>query len=111
MRSALGLLAVAAVACAYAWPLQGTGDNQNSHYALVKALSRGVPYIDDTLRETGDLQSHDVVRADGHLYAVKAPGLALAAVPAYEVVRATGMRTTGDPMRALWVLNVLTSVI
>jgi hypothetical protein len=99
------------VACAYAWPLQGTGDNQNAHYALVKALAQGKPYIDDTLRETGDLQSHDVARFEGHLYAVKAPGLAIAALPAYGLVRVSGMRTTGDPMRALWVLNVLTSVL
>jgi hypothetical protein len=111
MRRAFGFLAVAAVACAYAWPLQGTGDNQNSHYALVKALARGQPYIDDTLRETGDLQSHDVATFEGHTYAVKAPGLAIAALPAYELVRVSGMRTTGDPMRALWVLNVLTSVL
>lgn len=111
MRRALGFLAVAAVACAYAWPLQGTGDNQNAHYALVKALSRGVPYIDDALIETGDLQSHDVTRAQGHLFTVKAPGLAMAAQPAYALVRATGMRTTGDPMRVLWVLGVLTSAL
>jgi hypothetical protein len=111
MRRALGLLAVAAVACAYAWPLQVTGDNQNAHYAFVKALARGVPYIDETLGETGDLQSHDVARFKGHLYAVKAPGLAFTALPAYGVVRAVGMRTTGDPTRALWVLTLFTSVL
>ena len=112
MRRTLGLLAIAAAGAAMAWPLQVTGDNQNAHYALVKALARGVPYIDETLGETGDLQSHDVARADdGHQYAVKAPGLAMAATPAYLVIDAAGMRTTGDPSRALWVLNLFTSVV
>jgi hypothetical protein len=106
-----GLLALACVAFAYAWPMQVTGDNQNAHYALVKALARGVPYIDETLRETGDLQSHDVIEVGGHVYTVKAPGLAIAAQPAYALARLAGMRTTGDPMRVLWVLTVLTSAI
>ena len=52
---------------------------QNSHYALVKALARGMPNIDETLGETGDLKSHDVATHDGHLYTVKSPGLAMAA--------------------------------
>jgi hypothetical protein len=111
MRRTLGLLALVVVALAYAWPVQVTGDNQNAHYALVKALARGVPYIDETLRETGDLQSHDVVRAEGHLFTVKAPGLAIAAQPAYAIVRLAGVRTTGDPMRALWVLTAFTSAL
>jgi hypothetical protein len=102
---------VGAVVAAAAWPMQGTGDNQNAHYALVKALARGVPYVDDTLGETGDLQSHDVARVDGHVYAVRAPGLAMASTPTYLGVEAVGMRTTGDPMRVLWVLNLFTSVI
>lgn len=111
MRRFCGLLALAAVAVTFVWPMQVTGDNQNSHYALVKALSQGVPYIDATLPETGDLQSHDVARHEGRLYAVKAPGLAIAAQPAYALVHATGMRTTGDPMRALWVLHAFTSAL
>ena len=28
--------------------MQVTGDNQNAHYALVKALSQGMPNIDET---------------------------------------------------------------
>ena len=111
MRRTLGLLAVGAVVAAAAWPMQVTGDNQNAHYALVKALARGVPYVDDTLAETGDLQSHDVARHDGHLYAVKSPGLAMAATPTYFAVDAAGMRTQGDPSRALWFLNLFTSVL
>jgi hypothetical protein len=111
MRRTLGVAALAAVALAYAWPIQVTGDNQNAHYALTKALTRGVPYVDDTIGETGDLQSHDVASHEGHRFTVKAPGLAMAAVPAYAAVEAAGMRTTGDPMRVLWVLNLTTSVV
>ena len=110
MRRALGLLAIAAVVAAGAWPMQVTGDNQNSHYALVKALARGMPNIDATLGETGDLKSHDVATHDGRLYAVKSPGLAMAATPTYVVVEAVGARTTGDPTRVLWFLNLFTSV-
>ena len=111
MRRALGLLAIAAVVAAAAWPMQVTGDNQNSHYALVKALARGMPNIDSTLGETGDLKSHDVATHDGRLYAVKSPGLAMAATPTYVAVEAVGARTTGDPTRVLWFLNLFTSVV
>lgn len=111
MRRALGVLAIAAVAAAAAWPMQVTGDNQNSHYALVKALARGMPNIDETLGETGDLKSHDVATHDGRLYTVKSPGLAMAATPTYLVVEAAGARTTGDPSRVLWFLNLFTSVV
>jgi hypothetical protein len=111
VRRTLGLLAIAAVAAASAWPMQVTGDNQNAHYALVKALSQGMPNIDETLGETGDLQSHDVIVHDGRLYAVKSPGLAMAATPAYLVVESAGARTTGDPSRVLWFLNLSTSVL
>jgi hypothetical protein len=76
----------------------------------VKALARGTPTIDETLGETGDLKSHDVATHDGHLYTVKAPGLAMAATPTYLVVEAAGTRTTGDPSRVLWFLNLFTSV-
>ena len=111
MRRQLGLLALGAVAVAYAWPMQVTGHNQNAHYALVKALERGVPYIDETLGETGELQSQDVARHEGHLYTVKAPGLGMAATPTYAAVERSGARTTGDPTRVLWMLNLFTSVV
>lgn len=111
MARPVGLLALVAVAFAYAWPMQVTGHNQNAHYALVKALAAGVPYIDETLRETGDLQSLDITRVGGHVYTVKAPGLAMAAQPAYALARSAGMRTTGDPMRVLWVLSLLTAAL
>ena len=63
----------------------------------MKALARGTPTIDETLGETGDLKSHDVATHDGHLYTVKAPGLAMAATPTYLVVEAAGARTDRRP--------------
>jgi hypothetical protein len=101
------LLAALALAAAYAWPMQVTGYSQNAHYALTKALASGVPYIDRTIGEVGDLATGDAARHDGHLYAVKAPGLALAGLPALVVAEAVGMRLTGDPTRGLWVVHLL----
>ena len=111
MRRSLGIAAIVLVACALAWPMQVNGDNQNAHYALTKAIARGVPYIDDTLVETGDLQSHDTAQRGEHLYTVKSPGLAMAAAPTYLVVEGVGARTTGDPTRVVWFLNLFTSVL
>jgi hypothetical protein len=110
-RRGAGLAAFGALAFVLAYPMQVNGFNQTAHYALVKALNDGVPYIDDTIGEVGDLASGDVARFEGHLYTVKAPGLAFAAQPAYAFVEAVGMRTTGDPTRAIWVLNVATSAL
>jgi hypothetical protein len=111
LRRWAGPLALVAVGCAFAWPMQVNGFNQTAHYALVKALADGVPYIDDTIGEVGDLGSGDTARFEGHLYTVKAPGLAMAAQPAYAAMEAVGMRTTGDPTRGIGVLNLGTSVL
>jgi hypothetical protein len=105
------MLVVLALAVAFAWPMQVQGFNQNAHYALVKALSNGQPYIDGVIGEVGDLSTGDTATFEGHLYAVKAPGLAFASLPAYLGVEALGMRTTGDPMRALWVLHLAGTVL
>jgi hypothetical protein len=104
-------LVVLALAVAYAWPLQITGYNQNAHYALTKALAEGTPYIDGVIGEVGDLSTGDAARFEGHLYAVKAPGLAAAVLPAYLAIDAVGMRTTGDPGHAMWVLHLAGSAL
>jgi hypothetical protein len=104
-------LVLLALTVAYAWPVQITGYNQNAHYALTKALAEGTPYIDGVIGEVGDLSTGDAARFDGHLYAVKAPGFAAAILPAYVAVEAVGMRTSGDPARAMWVLHLLGSVL
>jgi hypothetical protein len=111
MQLRLKVVAIVALAVAYAWPMQVTGWNQNSHWALVRALADGVPYIDETLGEIGDLGSGDIAHHEGHTYTVKPPGLALETVPWYLVVRSTGMRTAGEPTRPVWAINLWGSVL
>jgi hypothetical protein len=65
-----------AFALGCAWLGQGPGYNQNSHYALVRALADGTAVIDLYVDETGDW-----VLENGHYYSVKAPGLATASLP------------------------------
>jgi hypothetical protein len=101
------LIALAALAAVFAWPMQVTGYNQNAHYALVRALAvHGTPSIDESRGEIGELSTGDAARFDGHWYAAKAPGLAFLSLPAFEVVEAIGMRTTGEPTRVLWWLHL-----
>jgi hypothetical protein len=100
------LLAALALAVAFAWPMQVNGWNQNAHYALVRALADGKPWIDRTRHEIGDLGTGDVAQYKGHTYAAKAPGLAFVSLPAFAVVDAVGMRTTGDPTRVIWALHL-----
>lgn len=110
-RRRVGLLALLLVVSALAWPMQGTAWNQGSHYALVKALSRGTPYVDRTRFEVGEVGTGDVRAFEGHVYSNKAPGLAFLAVPAYVVLEAAGMRTTGDPTRMEWALGLWAIVL
>jgi hypothetical protein len=100
------LAAGLALALSYAWPMQGGGNAQNSQYALIKALASGTPTIDRTRYETGDIATNDIVHFRGHVYSNKAPGLAFVALPAYIVLRAAGVSTTGDPTRMLWALGL-----
>jgi hypothetical protein len=105
------LAAVVALALAYAWPMQGAGNAQNSQYALVRALADGTPRIDRTRYETGDIVSADVTFYRGHVYSNKAPGLAFVSLPAFEAVRAAGLWPGGDPSRTLWVLGLFAVVV
>ena len=110
-RRSLWIVALAAMVSAAAWPMQVNGWNQNAHYALVRALAQGTPFIDRTRHEIGDLGTGDVSAYGGHVYANKAPGLAFATMPAFLVVEAIGMRTTGDPTRVIWALHLWSVVI
>jgi hypothetical protein len=110
-RLRLQVVAVVAVAFAYAWPMQVNGWNQNSHWALVRAFADGVPYIDKTIGEIGELSTGDIAHHGSHTYTVKPPGLALETVPWYLAVRETGMRTTGDPTKPVWAINLWGSVL
>ena len=105
-RLGAAAVAVAALAFAFAYPMQVNGYNQNAHYAFVRALADGKPYVDKALGEIGEVSTRDVSEFEGHVYATKAPGLALVSLPAFAVVEATGMRTTGDPTRVIWALHL-----
>jgi hypothetical protein len=101
------LLVVAYVALfgAMAWPAQDDGWTQNAHYALVRSLADGTPQIDRYHEETGDASYWQ-----GHYYSVKAPGVALAALPAYVGLRAIGVWPESH-RTALWLLTLISSVI
>lgn len=105
-RVLLTLITFLALAFASAYLMQVNGWNQNAHYALIRALADGTPRIDVSRHEIGDLGTGDVSIFDGHVYSNKAPGLAFVSMPAYGVVVATGMRTTGDPTRVIWALHL-----
>jgi hypothetical protein len=79
VATALGLCLCAA----YPYFYQGGGWNQNSRYALVRAIiEQGTLRIDETVRFEGRLVTGDLAEHEDHLYSDKAPGLALATVPA-----------------------------
>jgi hypothetical protein len=105
------VLALTAVLFVYAFPMQGHGSPQTSHYALVKSLARGTPVIDETRFETGDVPTADYAYDRGHYYSNKAPGLAFVVLPTYLVLEHAGMRTQGDPTNVLWVLGLIGVVL
>jgi hypothetical protein len=111
LRRAASLLAVGAVAFAAAYPMQVNGFNQNAHYALVRALADGTTTVDKTRHQIGDLSTNDVQLYKGHYYSNKAPGLPFLTLPAFEVVKATGYRTSGDPTKPIWPLHVWSIVL
>ncbi|MGE3512962.1 MAG: hypothetical protein AB7N65_29215, partial [Vicinamibacterales bacterium] len=77
----------------YAYFYQGGGWNQNSRFALVRAITSDWSLrIDPYQANTGDKAFFD-----GHYYSDKAPGLALAALPAVEPVRLAYLAAGGDP--------------
>jgi len=87
-RACFQVLTCFAFVCVYFVGLYpGASDaNQRSHYQLLRALAeRGTAEISPELR---DLGSHtDVAIHAGRSYSDKAPGLSVAAVPGYEILR------------------------
>jgi hypothetical protein len=76
----------------YAYFQAGGGWNQNSQFDLTRAIvERHTFTIDAYAGNTGDLSTHA-----GHLYANKAPGLSLLAVPPYAILHAFE-RNPDDP--------------
>ena len=116
---ALGLIAIGAVALAFALPMQSVGCAQTSNYAAIRAFAEGHPTIDRYAEETCD-----VLHTHGHFYAPKGPALAFFAVPWYLVLRAVGAvpsnpnhgqgfpaAMTGVPLRALWQIGLWAVVL
>ena len=111
VRRHAAFIAVAALMLAFAWPMQGFGYNQTSHYVLIKALADHTAVVDKALGEVGDLGTQDVTRVGDHLYSNKAPGLAGLTLPTFLVLKAAGARTAGDPTRMLWALGLIGTVL
>ncbi len=82
-RRRLALAAVMLVGLAYATLIQSFSWNQTSHFDLLRALYSGETRIDRFADNT-----QDKVRYRGHSYSVRAPGLALFALPWYAVLEA-----------------------
>jgi hypothetical protein len=78
------LVLVAVLAAAYFVP-RGISWNADTHIFLTASIvDRGTLNIDPLAQYTGDVAS-----ANGHFYADKAPGLSLAAIPVYIVLKYT----------------------
>jgi hypothetical protein len=76
----------------FAYFYQAGGWNQNSRFALVRAITNeGTLNIDPFRHATGDKAEHG-----GHFYSDKAPGLALTAVPVVAAVRPLYRASGGD---------------
>jgi hypothetical protein len=107
MRSAVVLFAVA---LALAWPQQGPGWEENSHYLGSRAIASGRAEVDQDRHRIGDLSTADLAFHDGHYYMDKAPGLALLTAPMFATLRGAGVETDGDPTNMLWALGLVGTV-
>lgn len=77
----LALVAILLVGLAYATLIQSFSWNQTSHYDLIRSLNVERTNIDPFQQNTGDK-----VFYKGHWYSARAPGLALFAMPFYDVL-------------------------
>jgi hypothetical protein len=80
-RSRFALAAILLVGLAYATMIQSFSWNQTSHYDLIRALDNDQTTIDAYQENTGDK-----VFYKDHWYSARAPGLALFALPFYDVL-------------------------
>jgi hypothetical protein len=102
---------VLATAAALAWPQQGPGYEENSHYLGARAIASGRAQVDEDRHRIGDLATADLAFHDGHYYMDKAPGLALVTAPVFAILRAAGANTDGDPTQILWALGLVGTVL
>ena len=91
-RRRLAVVPVLALAIGAGAIIQKPGWNEQSHYALVRALHNGTAQIDRYASQTGDSG-----RYKGHWYSNKAPGLAIFSTPFYAATRAVGIRRSSAP--------------
>ena len=92
----------------YVYFYQAGGWNQNSRFALVRAVTNDWSLrIDPYERNTGDKAFFE-----GHYYSDKAPGLALTAIPIVEPARLVYMAFGGDPetFAGLAILSYLATI-
>jgi hypothetical protein len=87
----LALAAVLLVGLASAVMIQSFSWNQTSHYDLIRALNHDSTTIDPYQANTGDK-----VLYKGHYYSARAPGLALFALPFYDVLNLLGAESWTD---------------
>jgi hypothetical protein len=115
----LGVVAIAAIALAYALPMESVGCAQNSHYAAIRSFAYGHPYIDPFAQTTCDL-----VHTNGHYYAAKAPAMDFWTAPWFRVLHKLGAvppdlnqdagypaAMVGVPQRAIWQMGLWAVVI
>jgi hypothetical protein len=109
---------LAGIALVLAWllPAHEPNWNQNAHYALVRALADGRTHIDRSVfANRADVLgggTGDVAIVGDHVYAAKAPGLALWTVPAYVGLETAGNTVTSiDLYRGLWLLTIWAALI
>jgi hypothetical protein len=110
-RGRLGLAAILSLVVVFAVLAQGSGWNQNSHYALTRALSQGTPVIGP--QQPGAWYSTgDVSYFEGHVYSNKAPGFAFVSLPAFLVLKAAGQASaTVHASAQLWFLGLWSVVL
>src|SRR4029079_6989750 len=98
---------------------QSVGCAQSAHYAAIRSIAEGHPFIDRYANETCDL-----VRSDGHYYAAKGPALDIWTAPFYLVLRAAHAvpknpnahlrypdAMAGVPLRAIWQIGLWAVVL
>src|SRR5262245_64689993 len=90
----VAVVMTAALVVSYAYFYQAGGWNQNSRFALVRAiLERHTLQIDAYQLHTGDRALYE-----GHYYSDKAPGLSLAALAPAAIAKGTARAVGVDPL-------------
>jgi hypothetical protein len=106
-RRRSALCAVLLVGLAFATVIQNWSDNQSSHYDLIRALDAGRTTIDSGPYPTKDKACYPNPTKDktcpppGRYYSARAPGLAIYALPFYELLKAVDAPAAARASKAL----------